>query len=342
MSTSGSPAGTPDFAAPAETNTASDQTAASVSSDSLLTERRSGRSTLSWGLIRQQSDQTQPQQAMETPMHVDVLGVSNRSRAPKRTESRTTRSPYQSKSPKRSGNATGSRDAEDTLFSGHQMTAHERLEQLLSQNNMRVTERGERGRINEPNVVGSPSRRHVSPSIAIQMNSPPRELTRALPSEPQNIPITDVTSDENGRDAMGSVRSPYGRKAAMGHEISELTQKQLTAEVAIAEMANQRVEAEVRQSNLEHELSQEVHMFNIARSLITEMRTAFDIEDQGCIRRIEMLETQRNEYASGLVELGNKAEMVLHERNMEYNEEIRRLKYRSETYVVNRMKKSQV
>ena len=266
-------------------------------------------------------------------MHVDVLGVSNRSRAPKRTESRTTRSPYQSKSPKRSGNATGSRDAEDTLFSGHQMTADERLEQLLSQNNMRVTERGERGRINEPNVVGSPSRRHVSPLIAIQMNSPPRELTRALPSEPQNIPITDVTSDENGRDVMGSVRSPYGRKAAMGHEISELTQKQLTAEVAIAEMANQRVEAEVRQSNLEHELSQEVHMFNIARALITEMRTAFDIEDQGCIRRIEMLETQRNEYASGLVELGNKAEMVLHERNMEYNEEIRRLKYRSETYV---------
>ena len=41
MSLTNSPAETPDFAAPAETNTVSDQTVASVSSDSLLTERRS-------------------------------------------------------------------------------------------------------------------------------------------------------------------------------------------------------------------------------------------------------------------------------------------------------------
>ena len=51
MSLTNSPAETPDFAAPAETNTVSDQTVASVSSDSLLTERRSGRSNLSWSII---------------------------------------------------------------------------------------------------------------------------------------------------------------------------------------------------------------------------------------------------------------------------------------------------
>ena len=35
-----------------------------------------------------------------------------------------------------------------------------------------------------------------------------------------------------------------------------------------------------------------------------------------------MLEAQRNEYATGLVELGNRAESVLQERNVEYSEEL--------------------
>ena len=74
-------------------------------------------------------------------------------------------------------------------------------------------------------------------------------------------------------------------------------------------------------------------MFNRARAIIGEMQTAFDVEDQGCIRRIEMLETQRNEYATGLVELGNQAEVMLQERNMEYSEELARVKQRSEAYV---------
>ena len=107
----------------------------------------------------------------------------------------------------------------------------------------------------------------------------------------------------------------------MSREISELTQRQLTSEVIIAEMFNQKVEAEVHQRNLEQELSQEVHMFNHAQTIISEMQTAFNLEDQGCIRRIEMLEAQRNEYATGLVELGNRAESVLQERNVEYSEE---------------------
>ena len=321
MSTSNSPADTPEFAAPAETNTASDQTVASVSSDSVLTERRSGRSNLSWNVIRQSQ---QLQQEAEAPMNVGAIETSDRSRAVKRSDDRASRSPYPSKSPKRNEGASSSEQ---------HLTADQRLERMIAQHGMEITSR-ERGRIAGTGLVGSPSRRNVSPSMAIQMNSPPRELTRALFSEPQDIPITDATSDENMRSATGSGRDPNGRKSAMGHEISELTQKQLTAELTMAEMNNQKVEAEVRQRSLEHELSQEIHhMFHQAQSLISEMRTAFNIEDQGCIRRIEMLETQRNEYATGLVELGNQAEVALQERHMQYSEEIARVNQRSEAYM---------
>ena len=320
MSTSNSPAETPDFAAPAETVTASDRTVASISSDSILTDRRSGRSSLSWSVIRQSQ---QEQQAVEAPMNVNADEVSDRSRPPKRTDSRASRVPYPSKSPKRSDGASGS---------GQPLDADQRLEEMLRQHNMEVISR-ERGRISGANLVGSPPRRAVSLSMALQMSSPPRELTRTPHAEPQDIPITDVTSDENARDVVGSGRDPNGRKSATSREISELTQKQLTAEVIIAEMNNQRVEAEVRQRNLEQELSQEVHMFNHARTIISEMRSSFTVEDQGCIRRIEMLETQRNEYATEVVELGNRAEAVLQERNLEYGEELARVNQRSEAYL---------
>ena len=83
MSLTNSPAETPDFAAAAETQTASEQTAASVSSDSLLTDRRSGRSNLSWSIIRQSQ---QEQRVEETPMNVEVTDMGDRSRAPKRSE----------------------------------------------------------------------------------------------------------------------------------------------------------------------------------------------------------------------------------------------------------------
>lgn len=46
-----------------------------------------------------------------------------------------------------------------------------------------------------------------------------------------------------------------------------------------------------------------------------------------------MLETQKNEYASGVIEIGNHAEASLHERTAEYSEEIQRLKHRAEAYV---------
>ena len=321
MSLTNSPAETPDFAAAAETQTASEQTAASVSSDSLLTDRRSGRSSLSWSIIRQSQ---QEQRVEETPMNVEVNDVGDRSRAPKRSESRASRAPYPSKSPKRSGNASSSGQP--------QLSADQRLEQMLQQHNMKI-ESSERGRIAGTNLVGSPPRRNISPSMALQMSSPPRELTRTFQNEPQHIPITDVTSDENGRSGVDPGRDPNGRRSSMSREISELTQRQLTSEVIIAEMFNQKVEAEVRQRNLEQELSQEVHMFNHAQTIISEMQTAFNLEDQGCIRRIEMLEAQRNEYATGLVELGNRAESVLQERNVEYSEELARVKQRSEAYV---------
>ena len=48
-----------------------------------------------------------------------------------------------------------------------------------------------------------------------------------------------------------------------------------------------------------------------------------------------MLETQRNEYAMGLMEIGNQAEAVLQERKMEYSEEIQRLKHPAEAYLGN-------
>ena len=321
MSLTNSPAETPDFAAPAETNTVSDQTVASVSSDSLLTERRSGRSSLSWSIIRQSQ---QEQRVEETPMNVEVTDMGDRSRAPKRSENRANRAPYPSKSPKRSGDASSS--------GRPQLSADQRLEEMLQRHNMEVTSR-EHGRIAGTNLVGSPPRRNVSPSMALKMSSPPRELTRTFQNEPQHIPITDVTSDENGRNVEDPGRDLSGRRSSMSREISELTQRQLTSEVTIAEMFNQKVEAEVHQRNLEQELSQEVHMFNHAQTIISEMRAAFNVEDQGCIRRIEMLEAQRNEYATGLVELGNRAESVLQERNVEYSEELARVRQRSEAYV---------
>ena len=98
-------------------------------------------------------------------------------------------------------------------------------------------------------------------------------------------------------------------------------------------MNNLRAEPEINRLNIEQELSQEVHMFNQARELIEEMRRNFTIEGQGCIRRIEMLEQQRNEYAAGMFELGNQAESLLHERHAEYSEEIQRVKNLAEAHV---------
>lgn len=46
-----------------------------------------------------------------------------------------------------------------------------------------------------------------------------------------------------------------------------------------------------------------------------------------------MLETQRNEFATGLIEVGNRAELVLQERHAEHLSELQMVKSRAEEYI---------
>ena len=128
-------------------------------------------------------------------------------------------------------------------------------------------------------------------------------------------------------------RNPNDRLLMLNDEVVEMTQRHLTSEFELAELSNHISEAEVYERNLEYELFQEIHMFNQACHLILEMRETFSFEDQGCIRRIEMLETQRNEFATGLVEVGNRAELVLQERHAEHISELQMVKSRAEEYI---------
>ena len=212
------------------------------------------------------------------------------------------------------------------------MTADERLEQLVRQSRP-----GNTGRDEGPSLgnlaIGSRTPYPMSPSVATAMASPPRELTRITPISPQDVPITDITSDENGRDVVEGVQNSNSRMIMLNDEVVNMTQRQLTSEFELAEFSNIVSEAEVRQYNLQHELSQEIHMFNEARNLIIEMRANFSIEDQGCVTRIEMLEAQRNEFATGLIEVGNRAEMVLQERHAEHQSELRAVKTRAEEFI---------
>ena len=319
MSTSNSPAETPDFAAPAETNTGSDNTVASASTGSVLTDRKSlgsGMSqALSWSVVG-------GQQAVVTPVEVQPMEISERSRPSKRIEHNGPRSSVTSKSPRRVSEARGS---------DQPLTADQRLDQLIAGSIRETSPRG-RGRPVGWNLEGSPRSTAISPSMAVQMNSPPRELTTNLAVEAHNIPIMDITSDEASRGIAGVSRDPAGRDSTLNHEVVTLTQERLTSEFEIAEMNNHRIEAETRYQYMEQELSQEVNMFNLARSLIEEMRRSFTIEDQGCIRRIEMLETQRNEYASELVEVGSQAESILQSRAEHYHGEVHELRNRAEAY----------
>ena len=319
MSTSNSPAETPDFAAPAETNTGSDNTVASASTGSVLTDRKSlgsGMSqALSWSVVG-------GQQAVVTPVEVQPMEISERSRPSKRIEHNGPRSSVTSKSPRRISEARGS---------DQPLTADQRLDQLIAGSIRETSPRG-RGRPVGWNLEGSPRSTAISPSMAVQMNSPPRVLTTNLAVEAHNIPIMDITSDEASRGIAGVSRDPAGRDLTLNHEVVMLTQERLTSEFEMAEMNNHRVEAETRYQYMEQELSQEVNMFNLARSLIEEMRRSFTIEDQGCIRRIEMLETQRNEYASELIEVGNQAESVLQSRAEHYHGEVHELRNRAEAY----------
>ena len=321
MSTSGSPAETPEFALAAETDTSGANTIVTVSSHSVLTDRRSDRagSSLpqSWNVVSQGG------QTGVTPTNLSQMEISDRSRPIKRSDQRNSRSPRHTKSPRRNSEARGSNIP---------MTADERLEQLVRQSrpgNARRDEGPSLGNL----AIGSRTPYPMSPSMATAMASPPRELTRIMPISPQDIPITDITSDENGRDVVEGVQNPNNRMLMLNDEVVNMTQRQLTSEFELAEFSNIVSEAEVREYNLQRELSQEIHMFNEARNLIIEMRANFSIEDQGCITRIEMLETQRNEFATGLIEVGNRAEMVLQERHAEHQSELRAVKIRAEEFI---------
>ena len=186
--------------------------------------------------------------------------------------------PVSSKSPRRVSEARGSDE---------HLTADQRLDQLQSESN-RLRSPREREQVVGMNLDELAKTTTVSPSMATKMKSPPRELTRTLIVIPQDIPITDITSDETGRDAFGLGRNLSSRESTLSQEVVTLIQKRLTSEFKMAEMNNYKVEAEIHHQYLEQELSQEVHMFNQARILIEEMRRNFTIEDQGCVRRTEV------------------------------------------------------
>ena len=68
---------------------------------------------------------------------------------------------------------------------------------------------------------------------AVAMGSPPRELLRMVNPRPENIPITETTSDEQGRYVEGE-----GGANKLNQEVVLLTQRQLTAEFELAELHN--------------------------------------------------------------------------------------------------------
>lgn len=181
------------------------------------------------------------------------------------------------------------------------------------------------------NLLGSPMESPISPMIRDSSRSPPRELTRPRTNR-GNLSITDVTAHETGNMLHGLPEESH-RESELSQEAVTLTQRQLTSEFEIAEMNALREESEIHRHSIGQELSQEVHLFNQARGLIQEMRRNFSIEDDGCIRRIEMLERQRNEYEEGMFSISQQAELLLNERNAEYDSELYRIRNIAESQV---------
>lgn len=183
MSTSGSPAETPEFALPAETDTSGGNTIATVSSHSILTDRRSNPSGSSqlqtWNVISQSG------QTGVTPMNPSYMEVSERSRQMKRSDQRSSRSPRSSKSPRRGSGARGSNIP---------MTADERLDQLLRESTRENVRRDEGLSLGSLPPKSSPPN-PISPSMAAVMMSPPRELTRTMPfpHKTSQLMISQVT-----------------------------------------------------------------------------------------------------------------------------------------------------
>ena len=154
MSTSGSP-DTPEFAAPAETNTSGENTIATVSSTSILPDRRSVPSNPSgsWNVVSRSG------QTVVAPTNPSPMEVNDRSRQMKRSDQRSSRSPRSSKSPRRNSEARGSNIP---------MTADQRLDQMLMEFERGNTTRGGRPDMGSNPMESSPPN-PVSPSRAVQM-----------------------------------------------------------------------------------------------------------------------------------------------------------------------------
>ncbi len=285
-----------------------------MSAGSILTERRSERSMISQPLSWNTIQTARNASANEAPS----IG-SDRSRHLKRSD-RTTDAGA-SKSP-----GSGS----------NQMSAEERLDELLAlhaqreQHRRRNTPRGGDQAIGG-NLVGSPLESPASPVIDHSRRSPQREFTTPRATR-ERTSIIDVNAHEAGV-ALHDVSEEAIRESDLNQEVVALTQRQLTSEFEVAEMNSLREESEVHRRILEQELSQEIHMFNQAQGLIQKMRRNFSIEDDGCIRRIEMLERQRNEYEEGMYSMSQQAELIMNERNVEYNSEISRIRSLAESHV---------
>ena len=129
---------------------------------------------LSWNLI---------QHTVGTPTNVAPMDVSERSRPSKRSD--YVRSSVASASPRRNSGARGSDQVP--------LAADQRLDMLIAESRSNIPRGGEaslRGNLvwcfelNPWPLNGSPN------------EVTPRELTRTLNATPENIPITDITSDE--------------------------------------------------------------------------------------------------------------------------------------------------
>lgn len=74
----------------------------------------------------------------------------------------------------------------------------------------------------------------------------------------------EVTPRELTRRRVDNVGGGHRiRESSLNQEVVMLTQRQLTSEFEVAEMNSLRVEAEVKQQNVEQELSQEINMLHL-------------------------------------------------------------------------------
>ena len=86
-------------------------------------------------------------------------------------------------------------------------------------------------------VIGSPSDEvQVRPASGCN-GITTKELLRMVNPRPENIPITETTSDEQGRYVAHPIEGEGGANK-LNQEVVLLTQRQLTAEFELAELHN--------------------------------------------------------------------------------------------------------